>query len=266
MDPSSAPWRAFEMHDPDHDGGPGLRATTGDGAGVGDRAGTAGVPGVPAPGQRLPTASVIGGAMVALSIAVVAAFLFVTAPKPSNSFDGSAVDPPGSPEASVAATSAGPVVEVAGAVLHPGVYRLVAGSRVADAVSAAGGYSPRVDAPRASQTLNLARVVADGDQVRVPSRDDPPDTVGTTGGSGSTGGSGAGRSPRPGAGGSSEPIDLNSATAEQLDALPGIGPVTAAKIIASRESGPFKTVTDLQTRKLVGAATFEKLRALVAVN
>jgi competence protein ComEA len=205
--------------------------------------------------------------MIAIGVVVAAVFLFLTAPKPSTTLGDGSLDALESPASSVEATAAGPVVEVAGAVLHPGVYHLTAGSRVADAVSAAGGYSPRVDAPRADRTLNLARVVGDGDQVRVPSRDDPPDTAVTAGSGGTTGGagSGTGTSTVPG-GGPIGPIDLNTATAAQLDTLPGIGPVTAAKIITSRQSGPFKTVNDLQTRKLVGAATFEKLRALVTVH
>jgi competence protein ComEA len=155
--------------------------------------------------------------------------------------------------ATISSTARILVVEIVGAVDHPGVFRLPAGSRVGDLVDAAGGYGPRVDTGRAARELNLAALLADGDQVHVPSRDDQA-------GSGPTDG------PTSGSTAPHAPIDLNRATAAELDTLPGIGPATAAKIIASREEQPFASVDDLRTRKLVGEKTFEKLKDLVAAG
>jgi competence protein ComEA len=151
------------------------------------------------------------------------------------------------------------VVEVAGAVAHPGVYSLPQGSRAADVIAAAGGYAPDVDPRQVEAQLNLAAKLQDGQVVRVPRRDEGSAASGAApaAGSASAGGSAA-------AGGGL--IDLNSATAEQLDTLPGIGPATAAKILASREQQPFASVDDLVTRKVVAAATLAKFRDRVTVG
>jgi competence protein ComEA len=171
--------------------------------------------------------------------------------------DVAAVDPSNGHSRSSAAQL---VVDVQGAVAHPGVVRLDAGARVGDAITASGGYGPRVDVARVARSLNMAALVHDGDQIVVPSRDDPEASTGRQSpGPGGGGGTGGGS-------GTTAPLDLNTATATELDSLPGIGPVTAAKIIAAREDQKFSTVEDLRTRKLVGSATFDKLKALVTVR
>ena len=185
----------------------------------------------------------------------------------STSGDGAVEGPPTESTAAADATfgsrSDGLVVDVTGAVAQPGLYRLPAGSRVGDAVDTAGGFGPRVDVERVGQELNLAATITDGQQIRVPSRDDPPGGV-TRGGSGSggTGVSGGGT----GGGSGRSLVNLNIATQAELEALPGIGPVTASKIIAAREETPFRTVDELRERGLVGEKTFADLKDRVTVS
>ena len=128
---------------------------------------------------------------------------------------------------------------------RPGLHRLPTDSRVGDAIAAAGGYSAAVDIAAAASSLNLAELLTDGMKVHVPARGEAevaiasaiprdPSAVGPTG-------AGDGL------------IDLNTATADELESLPGVGAVTAAKIITAREEAPFASVDELQTREVLGA-------------
>ncbi len=133
------------------------------------------------------------------------------------------------------------VVDVAGKVRSPGIVELPVGSRIVDAIDSAGGVRPGVD----TASLNLARVLVDGEQivvgVEVPIMPPPSGVTGTSPSSELT-----------------AMIDLNAATAEQLETLPGIGPVTAAAILAWRsENGAFSTVDELLEVSGIGDATLQ---------
>lgn len=155
---------------------------------------------------------------------------------------------------SAAAGDEGPLVHVAGAVVNPGVHRLAPGARVHDALAAAGGPAPGADLDR----LNLAAVVTDGSQVHVP-------LVGAAGAGLASGpGSGSATGRAGGATGGGGPVSLSTADAAALDALPGIGPATAAAIIAHREAnGPFGSVEGLLEVRGIGEAKLDGLRDLV---
>ncbi|HEX6655701.1 MAG TPA: helix-hairpin-helix domain-containing protein [Candidatus Limnocylindria bacterium] len=139
------------------------------------------------------------------------------------------------------------VVDVQGAVRQPGIVRLPGGSRVADALQAAGGYSKKADLNAAAAALNLAAVLADGAQVYVPL----------------LGSSGAGPAPSAGSGGGL--VNLNTATPEELDALPGIGPVTVQKIVAARAEQPFASLDEMVEREVIDRGQLEDIRDLVTL-
>jgi competence protein ComEA len=142
------------------------------------------------------------------------------------------------------------LVHVAGAVRVPGVHELPAGARVLDAVEVAGGLAPDADGAR----LNLAAPVSDGERVYVLRTGEPaPPPV--------AGGSGGGTGSAVGG-----PVDLNTADEAALDALPGVGPATAAAIVAHRQQiGRFTSVDQLLDVRGIGEAKLEALRDLVTV-
>lgn len=155
-------------------------------------------------------------------------------------------EPVSTPEAS------GIVVDVEGAVVVPGIRRLSAGARVADAIAAAGGYAKDADLAASAHALNLAAPLADGDQVYVPRLGETSGISGS-GGTGGTGGSGTGL------------VNLNTAGSDALDALPGIGPATIAKIVAARNERPFTTLDELVERKVLTASQLAGIRDRVTV-
>jgi len=132
-------------------------------------------------------------------------------------------------------------VYVTGSVAQPGVYALRKGDRVEDAVQAAGGALPQADLGR----LNLAVLLRDEMQVHLPGQGEPSATV-------------AGERPR---------ININTATVELLDTLPGIGKTIAGNIVAFRtRNGPFRGIAELRDRRLVPGATYENIKDLISAD
>ena len=146
------------------------------------------------------------------------------------------------------------LVHVVGAVEVPGLYELDDGSRVDDAIRSAGGAKPKA----ALELVNLAAPVADGQQVVVPRRT-RAGAAATGGGSAGAGGPAAASGAAPGG-----RVHLNSATLEELDTLPGVGPVTAQKILDYRNAnGAFSSVDELDAVPGIGPARLEELKAVV---
>lgn len=206
-------------------------------------------------------------ALVAMAAAGVGLWLLRPTPTPvEESLPVASTSSPigGDPATETGATgsTAGPtmpteiVAHAAGAVGRPGVYRLDGTSRVDDLVRMAGGLGPDADASR----LNLAAPLTDGTRVYVPRiGEEVPVAVGPDG---TTSGPAT-----EGSGGEGAPVDLNTADEAALDELPGVGPATAAAIVAFREeNGGFRTVDDLLDVRGIGEAKMEQLRPLVTVG
>ncbi len=165
--------------------------------------------------------------------------------------------PSGKPVALEPAPTKAPIeVQVIGGVVHPGVYQLPEGSRVQDAVEAAGGLLADAD----PNTINLAAKLEDGQQLVIPGGASattgaqntlPFSVIPTVGASGVSG----------------DLIDLNSATLDQLDSLPGIGPTTAQNIIDYRQQhGPFSHIEDIMNVPGVGPTTFDAIKDLITIG
>jgi competence protein ComEA len=208
------------------------------------------------PGARALALAGIGAALVA------GGYLWLSLPRPQP------IPAPAAGAASLAvpagaggrSPSAGPgvaasppvVVHVAGRVRRPGIVTLPAGARVTDAIKAAGGVRPGTS----TDALNLARKVADGEQI----------LVGTPGSAAAQGAQAAPDSTGSAGGAPATPLDLNVATSEQMQQLPGVGPVLAQRIIDYRtQHGGFRTVEELRQVTGIGARRFAELKDLVRI-
>ena len=219
-------------------------------------------------GARLPV--LVGVTAVAIVVMVCAGRLLLDA---ASSEGFAVVQPDGAEQAAgdgdaeaaadAGASQAAPAplrVHVGGAVAAPGVYGLAEGARVLDAVEAAGGFAEGA----ARDALNLARAVSDGEQVVVPSEADIAAQEAVSAGAG---GAAAGAGASAAAGGAGGKVNINTASAAQLDTLPGVGASTAEKIVADREAnGPFKTVEDLKRFSGIGDKKFAALADAICVG
>jgi len=249
------------------------------------------------PRWQVPVPAAIAAAVLALLVVGLAAILLLRGPSPGSAVparapaplggvptgltgaSGAATEPAisgGTASPDVTGSTGDPVattgsaagaagqfrVYVVGQVRHPGVVTLVAGARVEDAVQAVGGATEKADLA----VMNLARKVIDGERIVVPKPGEKvptADPVADPGAAGAGAGSGTGGS---GAAAPGTPVDLNTATVAQLDALPGVGPVIAGRIVAWRqENGRFTSVDDLSEVQGIGDATMARLRPLVRV-
>jgi competence protein ComEA len=145
------------------------------------------------------------------------------------------------------------VVDVQGGVAQPGIRELPDGSRVADAIDAAGGYAVDADL-EAAGSLNLAEPLADGGQIRVPRIGDAVAAAGPS------------AAPAAGGGQASGMVNLNTATPEELEALPGIGPVTVQKIVAARTERPFASLEDAVERGILNRGQLEDIQGVATAG
>lgn len=140
-------------------------------------------------------------------------------------------------------------VDVSGSVVKPGVYQVNDGARIEDAISAAGGFDSSANKEYVSKYLNMAQKLSDGTKVYVPAEGDPAPV-------------GAGQGESVAGSNTQAKVNINTASQSDLEALPGIGPVTASKIISGR---PYQTVDELTSKKIVSKSVFEKIKDSLVV-
>jgi competence protein ComEA len=190
-----------------------------------------------------------GAALAALALGAAGWLALATEEEPLASLPVASVSLDGPSASPSAAQPSELLVDVQGAVRRPGLVRVPAGSRVADAIAAAGGYSGKADLLAAASSINLAATLADGSQVFVPLQ----------GIAAAPGPSAPGAVPGGGL------VNLNTASPEALEALPGIGPVTVQKIVAARAELPFTTLEELLEREVMHSGQLEDIRELVTL-
>ena len=164
------------------------------------------------------------------------------------------------PSASAAPEPTSIVVDVEGAVAEPGVRELPSGARVADALVAAGGYAEDADLDAAASSINLAERLEDGVQIVVPRIGSGAVATATDHAPGS-------QPPEPApARGSGGPVNINTASAEELEALPGIGPVTVDRIMDARQERPFTSLEDAVSRGVIDRGQREDIEGLATAG
>lgn len=140
-------------------------------------------------------------------------------------------------------------VDIAGAVAKPGLYKLPAGARLADLLRASGGLTSEADKEYFGRSFNLAHLLTDQEKMYIPTQE--------------TVASGQGASSTTGSSQAARGININEATAAELDTLPGVGPVTAGKIIDGR---PYSAIDELVSRKILSQSVFDKIKDLISIN
>lgn len=203
-----------------------------------------------------------GGGALVLAIAAAWVMLAPAAGEAPSATDGALLLATPAASASAALPGTGSttiVVDLQGAVAEPGIRELPLGSRVGDAIAAAGGYAADADLVAASASINLAQPLVDGAQVSVPRIGEVVNAA-----------AGASIPPAPGAGGGTGSngglVNLNTATPEELEALPGIGPVTVQKIVAARQERPFASLDDAVTRGVIHRGQLEDIAELATAG